>query len=162
MAVDVRIKSNVKSIQKKINKFFFKFPSLTRKGLARASFRLQATIKELSSKSLDADRVPFEEYTKGYVKRLEREGKPTKVDLFYSGRMLGSITGKVNSNKKATVFFNNAEMRQRAFFNQTQMGSKNRKFFDIGKKTENIIRKEFVQFMEKEIRKMRLWVLERI
>ena len=47
-------------------------------------------------------------------------------------------------------------MRQRAFFNQTQMGSKNRKFFDIGKKTENIIRKEFVQFMEKEIRKMRL------
>ena len=70
--------------------------------------------------------------------------------------MLGSITGKVNSSRKATVFFNNAEMRQRAFFNQTQMGSKNRKFFDIGKKTENIIRKEFVQFMEKEIRKMRL------
>ena len=161
MAVDVRIKSNVKSIQKNFDKFFNKFPSITRKGLARASFRLQATIKELSSKSLDADRVPFEEYTKGYVKRLEREGKPTKVDLFYSGRMLGSITGKVNSNKKATVFFNNAEMRQRALFNQV-LNEPKREFFGFDNRTEKLIKKEFVQFMEKEIRKMRLWVLERI
>ena len=137
MAVDVRIKSNVKSIQKNFDKFFNKFPSITRKGLARASFRLQATIKELSSKSLDADRVPFEEYTKGYVKRLEREGKPTKVDLFYSGRMLGSITGKVNSNKKATVFFNNAEMRQRALFNQV-LNEPKREFFGLTNVLKNL------------------------
>ena len=39
MAVDVRIKSNVKSIQKNFDKFFNRFPSITRKGLARASFR---------------------------------------------------------------------------------------------------------------------------
>ena len=156
MAVDVRIKSNVKSIQKNFDKFFNKFPSITRKGLARASFRLQSIIKELTSKEQDFRRRRFAPYSDQYLKRLEKEGKSQKVDLFFTGRMLGSITGKVKSSRKATVFFNNAEMRQRAFFNQTQMGSKNRKFFDIGKKTENIIRKEFVQFMEKEIRKMGL------
>ena len=156
MAVDVRIKSNVKSIQKNFDKFFNKFPSITRKGLARASFRLQSIIKELTSKEQDFRRRRFAPYSDQYLKRLQKEGKSQKVDLFFTGRMLGSITGKVKSSRKATVFFNNAEMRQRAFFNQTQMGLKNRKFFDIGKKTENIIRKEFVQFMEKEIRKIRL------
>jgi hypothetical protein len=49
MAVDVRIKSNAKSVQKSLNRFFNKFPSITRKGLARASFRLQSIIKELTS-----------------------------------------------------------------------------------------------------------------
>jgi hypothetical protein len=35
--------------------------------------------------------MPFVPYSQGYLKKLQREGKSTKVDLFYSGRMLGSI-----------------------------------------------------------------------
>ncbi len=161
MAVDVRIKSNVKSIQKNFDKFFNKFPSITRKGLARASFRLQSIIKELTSKEQDFRRRRFAPYSEQYLKRLEKEGKSQKVDLFFTGRMLGSITGKVKSSRKATVFFNNAEMRQRALFNQV-LNEPKREFFGFDKRTEKLIKKEFVQFMEKEIRKMRLWVTERI
>tara|TARA_Y100001937_G_scaffold33787_1_gene48165 strand:+ start:1654 stop:2124 length:471 start_codon:yes stop_codon:yes gene_type:complete len=156
MAVNVLIRSNVKLVQKNFDRFFKKFPNLTKKGLAQASFQLQAIIKELTSKSQDFNRRRFPGYTDAYIERLKRESKPLAVDLFYTGRMLGSITGKVLSARKATVFFNNSEMRQRAFFNQTQMGSKNRKFFGIGDRTKDIIRKQFVRFMEKEIRKMRI------
>ena len=155
MAVDVRIKSNVKSIQKNFDKFFNRFPSITRKGLARASFRLQSIIKELTSKEQDFRRRRFAPYSEQYLKRLEKEGKSQKVDLFFTGRMLGSITGKVKSSRKATVFFNNAEMRQRALFNQV-LNEPKREFFGFDKRTEKLIKKEFVQFMEKEIRKMRL------
>ena len=161
MAVDVRIKSNVKSIQKNFDKFFNKFPSITRKGLARASFRLQSIIKELTSKEQDFRRRRFAPYSEQYLKRLEKEGKSQKVDLFFTGRMLGSITGKVKSSRKATIFFNNAEMRQRALFNQV-LNEPKREFFGFDKRTEKLIKKEFVQFMEKEIRKMRLWATERI
>ena len=155
MAVDVRIKSNVKSIQKNFDKFFNRFPSITRKGLARASFRLQSIIKELTSKEQDFRRRRFAPYSESYLKRLEAEGKPQKVDLFFTGRMLGSITGKVKSSRKATVFFNNAEMRTRALFNQV-LNEPKREFFGFDSRTEKLIKKEFVQFMEKEIRKMRL------
>jgi len=155
MAVDVRIKSNVKSIQRNFDKFFNKFPSITRKGLARASFRLQSIIKELTSKEQDFRRRRFAPYSDQYLKRLQKEGKSQKVDLFFTGRMLGSITGKVKSSRKATVFFNNAEMRQRALFNQV-LNEPKREFFGFDNRTEKLIKKEFVQFMEKEIRKMRI------
>ena len=75
MAVDVRIKSNVKSIQKNFDKFFNRFPSITRKGLARASFRLQSIIKELTSKEQDFRRRRFAPYSDQYLKRLQKEGK---------------------------------------------------------------------------------------
>ena len=155
MAVDVRIKSNVKSIQKNFDKFFNRFPSITKKGLARASFRLQSIIKELTSKEQDFRRRRFAPYSEQYLKRLEKEGKSQKVDLFFTGRMLGSITSKVKSSRKATIFFNNAEMRQRALFNQV-LNEPKREFFGFDKRTEKLIKKEFVQFMEKEIRKMRI------
>ena len=155
MAVDVRIKSNVKSIQKNFDKFFNRFPSITRKGLAKASLRLQSIIKELTSKEQDFRRRRFAPYSDQYLKRLQKEGKSQKVDLFFTGRMLGSITGKVKSSRKATVFFNNAEMRQRALFNQV-LNEPKREFFGFDNRTEKLIKKEFVQFMEKEIRKMRI------
>ena len=155
MAVDVRIKSNAKSVQKSLNRFFNKFPSITRKGLARASFRLQAIIKELTSQGKDFRRRKFAPYSEAYLKRLEAEGKPQKVDLRYSNEMLDSLTGKVHSNRKATVFFNRGEMRTRALFNQV-LNEPKREFFGFDKRTERIIQREFVMFMEKEIRKFRL------
>jgi len=155
MAVDVRIKSNVKSIQKNFDKFFNKFPSITRKGLARASFRLQSIIKELTSKEQDFRRRRFAPYSEGYLKRLQKEGKPLAVDLMYSDEMMGSIVTKVHSKHKASVFFNRGEMRTRALFNQV-LNEPKREFFGFDKRTEKIIKKQFVKFMEKEIRKMRI------
>ena len=46
-------------------------------------------------------------------------------------------------------------MRQRALFNQV-LNEPKREFFGFDKRTEKIIQREFVMFMEKEIRKFRL------
>ena len=156
MTVDVRIKSNVKSIQKNFDKFFNKFPSITRKGLAQASLQLKAIINELTTKkNVDFRRRRFAPYSEGYLKRLQKEGKPLVVDLMYSNDMMGSIVTKVHSKHKASVFFNRGEMRTRALFNQV-LNEPKREFFGFDKRTEKIIKKTFIKFMEKEIRKMRL------
>ena len=86
---------------------------------------------------------------------MQREGKPTKIDLFNTGRMLGSITGKVESKSKASVFFNNNEMTRRALFNQV-LNEPNRQFFGFDNKTEKIIAKQFERFLDKEIRRLGL------
>ena len=66
------------------------------------------------------------------LKNLQREGKSTNVDLFYSGRMLGSLTPsstiKKTGKHKITLAFNNSQMRQRALFNQV-LGEKKRIFW---------------------------------
>ena len=81
MAVSLQVKSNAKQVQKKFDRFFKRFPNLTKKGLAQASFQLQLIIKELTEKGLDFRRRRFAPYSSGYLKRLQSEGKPQKVDL---------------------------------------------------------------------------------
>ena len=49
--------------------------------------------------------VPFAPYSQGYLKKLTKEGKSTKVDLFYSGRMLGSLTSKKTGKHKVSSRF---------------------------------------------------------
>jgi hypothetical protein len=90
------------------------------------------------------------------LKQLNREGKPTTVDLFYTGRMMGSLTPDYRSVKptgknKVTVSFANAEMRKRALFNQV-LNQPTRKFFGFDKRTESIIGKSFNDFLNKELR----------
>ena len=46
-------------------------------------------------------------------------------------------------------------MRERALFNQF-LNSPRREFFGFSKRTEKIIQKQFVKFMEKEIRKFKI------
>ena len=154
MPITVTLNSNVKSIQKSLDRFFNKFPNITKKGLAQASFQLQLIIKELTGKGLDFRRRRFAPYSEGYLKRLQSEGKPLRVDLRYSNEMLDNITGKVHSKKKASIFFNRGEMRTRALFNQV-LNEPKREFFGFDNRTEKIIKKQFVKFMEKEIRRMR-------
>jgi hypothetical protein len=62
---------------------------------------------------------------------------------------------KKTGKHKITVGFTNAEMRQRALFNQV-LNEPNRAFFGFNKRTENIIQKSFNRFMEKQIRSMKI------
>lgn len=155
MALTVIVKSNVKSIQKRLNDVFRKFPNITRKGLGQAGFQLIDIIRTLTSRQQDIRRRKFAPYSQSYQEQLIREGKPTAVDLFYSGDMLGSLTTKVESSRKAVVFFNrNAEMKK-ALFNQVFREPK-REFFGFDNRTEKIIQKAFIKFVEKEIRKFNI------
>ena len=159
MAVNLNIKTNSKQVQRKFKRFQSVLPRVIDKGLKQAGFQLLDIIRTKTQKGIDFRDRPFAPYSEGYLKKLNKEGKSTNVDLFYSGRMLGSLTPastiKKSGRGKVTLAFNNSQMRQRALFNQV-LGEPKREFFGFNKATENIINKQFNRFVEKELRKLRI------
>jgi len=162
MALDLKIKTNANLIQKRYSRIQKKFKSIFSKALLQAGFQLLDIIRTKTQKGIDFRNIPFAPYSQGYLKKLQREGRATKVDLFYSGRMLGALTPSTKTIRKTgtnkiSINFSNSQMRQRAVFNQV-LGKTKREFFGFNDKTANIIRKQFNRFVAKEFRKARIWV----
>ena len=159
MAIEVKLKTNQKLVSKNYKRLATKLPRFIEQGLEKDGFHLLDIIRTKTSKGQDFRGRPFAPYSEGYLKRLQREGKPTGIDLFYSGRMMGSLTPsstvKKTGNNKISVAFSNAQMRQRALFNQV-LGNTKREFFAFNSRTENIIGKAFNRFVEKQIRATRI------
>ena len=159
--VKLDVKTNQKKISKNIKRYQSLLPRIFDKGLKQAGFQLLDIIRTLTEKGIDFRRLPFAPYSEGYIKRLQREGKKTTVDLFYSGRMLGSLTPSSSIKKtgkgKISVAFSNAQMRKRALFNQV-LNEPKRKFFGFDNRTEKIINKSFNRFVAKELRRARISV----
>ena len=160
MALDLKIKTNSDLIQKRFKRIEKKFKGIIQKGILQAGFQLLDIIRTKTQKGIDFRDVPFVPYSSGYLKKLQKEGKSTKVDLFYSGRMLGALTPsgrtlRKTGTNKITVNFSNSQMRQRAVFNQV-LGKNKREFFGFNDRTANIIRKQFNRFVAKEFRKARI------
>ena len=159
MAVDLKIKSNNKQVAQKFKKFQSVLPRIIDKGLKQAGFQLLDIIRTKTQKGIDFNDRPFAPYSSGYLKKLNKEGKSVKVDLFYSGRMLGSLTPNSSVKKtgkhKVSLGFSNSQMRQRALFNQV-LNDPKREFFGFNNRTEKIISKQFNRFVEKELRKFRI------
>ena len=160
MALDLKIKTNANLVQKRYSRIQRKFKSIFEKGLLQAGFQLLDIIRTKTAKGIDFRGRPFAPYSEGYLKKLQREGRATKVDLFYSGRMLGALTPsgrtiRKTGTNKVSVNFSNSQMRQRAFFNQV-LGKTKREFFGFNDRTEKIIAKQFNRFVAKEFRKARL------
>ena len=159
MAVDLNIKTNSKQVQRKFKRFQSVLPRVIDKGLKQAGFQLLDIIRTKTQKGIDFRDRPFAPYSEGYLKKLNKEGKSTNVDLFYSGRMLGSLTPastiKKSGRGKVTLAFSNSQMRQRALFNQV-LGEPKREFFGFNNRTEKIISKQFNRFVQKELRKFRV------
>ena len=154
------IKTNAKHLQKKYKRLEQKLPRLIDKGLLQAGFHLLDIIRTKTSKGIDYKGVPFAPYSEGYLKQLQREGKSTKVDLFYTGRMLGALTPsgrtiKKTGKNKISVNFSNAQMRKRALFNQV-LNEPKREFFGFNQRTESIIQKGFNKFMIRQLNAMRI------
>ena len=154
------IKTNAKHLQKKYKKLEQKLPRLIDKGLLQAGFHLLDIIKTKTKKGIDYKGVPFAPYSEGYLKQLQREGKSTKVDLFYTGRMLGALnpsgrTLRKTGKNKVSVNFSNAQMRKRALFNQV-LNEPKREFFGFNQRTESIIQKGFNKFMIRQLNAMRI------
>ena len=160
MALEVKIKTNSKAIQKRYARLQKRFPGIIDKGVLQGGFQLLDIIRTKTAKGIDVNDVPFAPYSEGYLKKLQREGRATKVDLFYSGRMLGALTPsgrtiRKTGTNKVSVNFSNSQMRQRAVFNQV-LGKNKREFFGFNDRTANIIRKQFNRFVEKELRKFKI------
>ena len=160
MALDLKIKTNANLVQKRYSRIQRKFKSIFEKGLLQAGFQLLDIIRTKTAKGIDFRDRPFAPYSEGYLKKLQREGRATKVDLFYSGRMLGALTPSARTirktgTNKVSVNFSNSQMRQRALFNQV-LGEPKREFFGFNNRTEKIISKQFNRFVQKELRKFRI------
>ena len=160
MAVNLNIKTNQKQVAAKFKRFGAVLPRIIDKGVKQAGFQLLDIVRTKTKKGISFRDTPFAPYSANYLKQLQREGKPIKVDLFYSGRMLGALTpsGKTvrNTGKgKISVGFSNAQMRQRALFNQV-LNEPKREFFGFDKRTEDIISKQFNRFVEKELRSVKI------
>jgi hypothetical protein len=159
MAVSLKIKSNQKQVSNNLKKFQSVLPRIIDKGLKQAGFQLLDIIRTKTQKGIDFRDRPFAPYSQGYLKKLNKEGKSTKVDLFYTGRMLGSLTPnstvKKSGKNKVSLAFNNSQMRQRALFNQV-LNDPKREFFGFNNRTEKIIQRTFNKFVEKELRKFRI------
>ena len=155
MAVDLKIKSNTKQVSKKFKKFQSVLPRIIDKGVKQAGFQLIDIIRTKTKKGINFKDGAFAPYSQGYLRKLNKEGKSTKVDLFYSGRMLGSLTSKKTGKHKVSLGFSNAQMLQRALFNQV-LNDPKREFFGFNNRTEKIISKSFNRFVEKELRKFRI------
>ena len=155
MAVDLKIKSNSKQVSKKFKKFQSGLTRIIDKGIKQAGFQLIDIIRTKTKKGINFKDGAFAPYSQGYLKKLNREGKSTNVDLFYSGRMLGSLTSKKTGKHKVSLGFSNAQMLRRALFNQV-LNDPKREFFGFNNRTEKIISKQFNRFVEKELRKFRI------
>ena len=159
MAVDLKIKSNSEKVSKNLKNFQSLLSRVIDKGVKQAGFQLVDRIRTKTSKGIDFNDRPFAPYSQGYLKKLNREGKSTNVDLFYSGRMLGALTPsgsvKKTGKHKVSINFTNSQMLQRALFNQV-LNSPKREFFGFNNRTETIISKQFNRFVEKELRKFRI------
>ena len=155
MALELKIKTNQKQLSKKLGKFQTRLSRIVDKGVKQAGFQLLDIIRTKTAKGIDARDVPFAQYSDSYRKQLQREGKPLKVDLFYSGRMLGSLSSRKTGKHKTSLGFTNAQMRQRALFNQV-LNEPKREFFGFNDRTEKIISKQFNRFVEKELRKFKI------
>ena len=155
MALDLKIKTNAKFVEKRFKRIEKKFKSIIQKGILQAGFQLLDIIRTKTQKGIDFRGVTFAPYSEGYLKKLNKEGKSTNVDLFYSGKMLGNLTSNKTGKFKVTVGFSRAEERKKALFNQV-LGTPKREFFGFNNSTEKIINKQFNRFVEKELRKFRI------
>ena len=86
MAVNLNIKTNSKELSAKFKKFGAVLPRIIDKGVKQAGFQLVDIVRTKTKKGIDFNDRRFAPYSEGYIKQLQREGKPTAVDLFYSGR----------------------------------------------------------------------------
>jgi hypothetical protein len=160
MALEVKIKTNAEFIKKRFKRIERKFKSIIEKGILQGGFQLLDIIRTKTAKGIDFRDRPFAPYSQGYLKHLQKKGYPTKVDLFYSGRMLGALTpsGKTirkTGTNKVSVGFSNSQMLKRAVFNQV-LGKTKREFFGFNDRTAKIIGRQFNKFVAKEFRKARI------
>jgi CRISPR/Cas system CMR-associated protein Cmr5 small subunit len=152
------IKTNAKQLQKKYKRLEKKLPRLIDKGIQQAGFQLVDIIRTKTKKGIDYQDSPFAPYSEGYLKQLQKEGKPTVVDLWYSGDMLGALTPsmvKKTGRNKATLAFTRKSNIDKAFFNQV-LNEPKREFFGFNQRTESIIQRGFNKFMIKQLNAMRI------
>ena len=152
MALSVKISNNSKAVEKRFRRLEQKFPKIIDKAVLQGGFQLVDIIRTKTKKGIDFNDRRFAPYSDGYLKQLQREGKPTAVDLIYNNVMMGNLSPsmvKKTGKNKISIAFTRKEAIDRAFFNQVTTEPQ-RKFFGFNDRTEKIISKQFNRFVKQQ------------
>jgi len=151
--MDIKIKTNAKSLQARYSKFIHKLPKIIQQGLEDAGAFLSEAQKVRTDRGLDVNRKTFISYSPAYA---ELKGK-SRVDLQDTNRMLQSISHKLISRNKAQIYFRSQAEAEKGFYHQTGAGRLPvRKFFGFDKRLEKQVNKNFVKFLERKIKGMNI------
>jgi len=157
--LSARVTSNLPKVRKRYNLFFKRFPNIVTKGLEQAGVQLKEIILERTDRGLDFNKRRFTPYSQAYS---EEKGK-TVVNLQDTNDMLQSIDSKLKNKNQVQLFFREQTQAKKALFHQKGLGKlPKRTFFKFNLKTEKIIRRSFEQFIKKEIKRLKIWVREKI
>lgn len=130
------MKFNVKVEDKKLQKKFRDDLRNSSKNikisLGRTAEFLIDNIQTRTQKGKDANNTVFAPYTNSYREFRKLEGKKTRPDLNFSGKMLANMTQRV-TGKSAIISFADTKQGLKALGNQRK-----RKFFAIGNRRNNI------------------------
>ena len=150
MALDVKVKTNVKNLQARYAKILHRLPNLITKGLKQAGLNLKEIILTKTDKGLKFTSGRFPAYSPQYI---EQKGKST-VDLQDTNRMLQSIDTKLINKNRVQLYFRSGREAMKAYWHQTGQGNlPERPFFGFNRKVEKVIQNNFHKFIKKEIRK---------
>ena len=119
--------------------------------------RVHTNILTRTADGKDADGMPFSPYSPSWAKIRKEKGRPTeKVDLFFSGHMLGAITSKIQKKGTALLFFADAQQAAKAHGHISGWNGKSdikRKFFALGKDDENDLGKWVEEILGRKLKK---------
>lgn len=105
--------------------------------LMEAAKIIHTGILERTAKGVDADGKTFPAYSEKWAAIRRERGRPTsKVDLFFTGQMIGAITQRVVSGNEAQIFFVDTQQAAKAHGHTTgwrgKKPGKERRFFAAG------------------------------
>jgi len=122
-----------------------------------AAAYVKAQILMRTRAGIDADEHDFTPYSSYWKRVRDRVGLPTdRVDLFFTGSMLASMTWKANKDR-AVVFFRPSKDRfgssnpEKAFYNHTKVGP--RKFFAMSESDIRELVSIYWKILKKQWRK---------
>lgn len=116
------------------------------KALNRSGEKMRETILDRTSRGVGL-RGRFKRYSKGYEEFRRENGRGTKPDLNFSGRMLSNLDVERKGRNRVIVGFKRKQEQEKAKFNQ-----KTRPFIGVRSGEVKFIADAFEKQLERELR----------
>jgi len=117
------------------------FFSNTKALLTKMALFSKFKILKRTAKGADYEEKAFSPYSENYKLFRQDKGRPTaKVDLFFTGKMLGSMSVKANSLRSILYFSGREQALKASGLNYGNKYIKNRReFFALSKKDKDLL-----------------------
>lgn len=138
MKIDISL--STKSIESKIALIEREFPREIDNALAKTAFYGSNIIQDRTNDGRGLKGM-FKKYTPEYAEFRREKGRGSKVDLNFTGQMMGAMT-VTKGRGYAEIRFNNALANKKAYFN-----NRTRPFFGFQVKE----RRQLIEFMKRRL-----------